>query len=75
MLPQAIPAILGWAEVFRDQRLFSICGDCAWDNDDAELEQEIHAKVWDVAPTAVAAETMASPPAATAHEVQAAPAA
>jgi hypothetical protein len=37
----------------------SVCADCAWNCDDAGLEQKIHAKVSETAPAAVAAETRA----------------
>ena len=69
MRPQAIPAILGWAEIFREQRLFSVCGDRAWNCDYAELQQKIHAKFSDTRPTTTsvtATETRAPPPAAAA---------
>ena len=56
---QALPAILGWAEVFREQRLFSVCGDRAWNCEYAELEANIVAHLSETAPAAVAAETRA----------------
>ena len=52
------PGRMGWLSAGDDQRLFSVCGDCAWNCDDAELEAKIVAQVSDSRPAAVAAETM-----------------
>ena len=36
------PSTMGWLSASGDQRAFSICSNCGWDCDDAELEQKIH---------------------------------
>jgi hypothetical protein len=37
---EAIPALMGWAEVFGDQRMFIVCSDCA-DAPETDLEQTL----------------------------------
>ena len=44
------PGRMGWLSVDGDQRLFSICGECAWNCDDPELEAKIVAQVSDSRP-------------------------
>ena len=40
---------MGWLSAGADQRLFSVCGDCAWNGDDAELEAKIVAQISETA--------------------------
>ena len=51
------PSTMGWLGADGDQRAFSVCSNCGWDCDDAELEQKIHAKFSDSRRETVAATT------------------